>query len=208
LIAAHGVATLAVAADLALVHWAHYHELSEGRGTLAVVALAINFWLVGGDVVSVGLTQPAQGWRRWGWLTLLIGSAVAICIAMGIGILWLLGRDVPVHATAPRDIGVALLRMCVIAPVLEETIYRLAICLPLTISLGPWPAILVSGTVFAILHVVYGNPSPENLVGGFFLAWAFLKSASIAVPVVLHSLGNLCALAAQVAAWYWLRGGL
>ena len=52
----------------------------------------------------------------------------------------------------------------------------------------------------------YGNPSPENLVGGFFLAWAYLKSDSIIVPVVLHGLGNLAALAGQVATWYWLRG--
>jgi len=42
-------------------------------------------------------------------------------------------------------------------------------------------------------------------VGGFIPAWAFLKSESIAVPVLLHGLGNLCVLAAQVAAWYWLR---
>jgi membrane protease YdiL (CAAX protease family) len=56
------------------------------------------------------------------------------------------------------------------------------------------------------MHIVAGVPSPENLVGGFFLAWAFLKSSSIAVPVVLHSLGNLCALLGQVGAWYCLGG--
>ncbi len=44
------------------------------------------------------------------------------------------------------------------------------------------------------------------MVGGFFLAWAYLKSESLAVPVLLHGLGNLCALAGQVAAWSWLVG--
>ena len=46
----------------------------------------------------------------------------------------------------------------------------------------------------------------QPLRGGFFRAWAYLKSKSIAVPVVLHGLGNLCAQAAQVGAWYWFGG--
>lgn len=70
--------------------------------------------------------------------------------------------------------------------VLEETIYRLAPCAPLAIVLGPWRAIAVSGLVFGALHVVAGNPSPENVVGGFLLAWVYVKSGSIAVPVLLH----------------------
>jgi membrane protease YdiL (CAAX protease family) len=94
--------------------------------------------------------------------------------------------------------------MCVVAPVLEEVLYRLALCVPLAVWLGPWTAIVVSGLAFAGLHVAAGNPSPENLVGGLFLAWAYLKSESIFVPVLLHSLGNLCALAGQVGTWYWL----
>src|SRR5439155_10185900 len=100
----------------------------------------------------------------------------------------------------------SFLRMCVFAPVLEEAVYRLALCVPLAVWLGPWRAIVVSGLAFAGLHVAYGNPSPENLVGGLFLAWAYLKSESIVVPVVLHSLGNLCVLILQVGAWYWLGG--
>jgi membrane protease YdiL (CAAX protease family) len=59
---------------------------------------------------------------------------------------------------------------------------------------------------FGGLHVAYGNPSPENLVGCLFLAWAYLKSESIVVPVVLHGLGNLCVLALQVGAWYFWGG--
>jgi membrane protease YdiL (CAAX protease family) len=70
----------------------------------------------------------------------------------------------------------------------------------------PWTAVTVSGLAFAALHIVHGNPSPENLVGGFFLAWAYLKSGSIYIPILLHSLGNFVAWAGQVAAWYWLRG--
>lgn len=90
----------------------------------------------------------------------------------------------------------------------QVSIYRLILCVPLTVLLGPWRTVAVSGLAFGGLHWAYGTPSPENLVGGFLLAWAYLKSGSIAVPVMLHGLGNLFALAAQVGTWYWLQGAV
>jgi CAAX protease family protein len=59
-------------------------------------------------------------------------------------------------------------------------------------------------TAFAALHLIYGNPSPENLAGGLFLARVYLKSEGLALPILLHSLGNLLALLMQVGAWFWL----
>jgi membrane protease YdiL (CAAX protease family) len=137
---------------------------------------------------------------------LWIGLAVAGSLVVGLGVWVLSGHELPVYATSPSEMGRSFLRMCVIAPVLEEVVYRLAPCVPLAVLFGPWKAIVVSALAFAGMHIVAGVPSPENLVGGFFLAWAYLKSSSIAVPVVLHSLGNLCALLGQVGAWYCLGG--
>jgi membrane protease YdiL (CAAX protease family) len=202
---ATAVAPLAVAADLALVLWNRYPVSIEGRGVLALIALAINLRLVQGDTASIGLVMPLQGWRYWGRMALLIGLVVAACILVGLGAWVLSGHELPIYATDPGDLGASFLRMCVFAPVLEETTYRLVVCVPLSVWLGPWKAIAVSGLAFGGLHVTYGNPSPENLVGGFFLAWAYLKSESIVVPVLLHGLGNLAALAGQVGTWYWLR---
>ncbi len=200
-------AALVVAADLALVRWNRDPESAEGRAVLALIALAANLRLVQGDLASAGLRlTPVQGWWYWVQVSALIGLAVAACLLVGWGAWVLSGHELPVYATAPGDVGASLLRMCVFAPVVEETTYRLAVCMPLAVRPGPWKAIAVSGLAFGGLHVACGNPSPENLVGGFFLAWAYLKSESIAVPVLLHGLGNLCALAAQVGAWYWLQG--
>jgi membrane protease YdiL (CAAX protease family) len=64
----------------------------------------------------------------------------------------------------------------------------------------------LSGITFGMLHILNGNAAADNMVAGFFLGWAFLKSGSIVVPIVLHSLGNLCVLASWVATWYWQRG--
>jgi uncharacterized protein len=204
---ASAIAAVVVAADRALVWWNRYPQSTEGRSVLALIALAANLRLVQGDLASRGFRlTPLQGWWYWGRLSLLMGLAVAACIVGGLGIWALSGHELPVYATPPGEIGATFLRMCVFAPVLEETTYRLAVCMPLAVLLGPWKAIAVSGLAFSGLHLAYGNPSPENLVGGFFLAWAYLKSESIVLPVLLHSLGNLCALAGQVGTWYWLGG--
>ena len=81
------------------------------------------------------------------------------------------------------------------APLLEETIHRLAFCTAAVAVSGRWPTIAASRLLFGALHIFYGNPDPSNMVGGFVLAWSFLKSGSILVPVALHSLGNLGLLA-------------
>jgi membrane protease YdiL (CAAX protease family) len=209
LAAASAVGAVVVAADFALVCWDRYLLSIEGRGALAVIALAAQLRLVNGDLASVGLRlTPTQGWWFWGRASLVIGLVVLACLVVGLGAWVLAGRELPLYATPPADIGTAFLRMCLFTPVQEEATYRLALCVPLAVLIGPWGAIVVSGLVFGGLHWAGGTPSPENLVGGFLLAWAYLKSESIAVPVLLHGLGNLCALAAQVGIWYWLRSAV
>jgi len=201
---ASAVGAMVVVADLALVRWATYAEALEGRRVLAVVALAVHLRLTHGDLASVGLQTPNQGWRWWVRVSLWIGLAVAACVVIGLGLWVVCGGKLPVYATPPSDTGWSFLRMCVFAPVLEEVVYRLALCVPLAVWLGPWRAIVVSALAFAGLHLAAGSPSPENLIGGFFLAWAYLKSESIVIPVLLHSLGNLFALVAQIWTWFWL----
>ena len=207
LIIATVVGMVAIVADLALVWWNHYPESIEGRGVVALVGLAANLYLVRGDLASVGLTVTTiEGWRYWLRATVLIGLVIACCIVVGWGVWLLLGQELPSYTTPPQASGVAFLRMCVFAPVLEEVTYRLLVCVPLAAWRRPWLAIAASGVSFGGLHLVYGNPSPENLLGGLFLAWAYLKSGSIYLPVALHSLGNLCVLVGRIADWYWLSG--
>ena len=204
------IGALLVAVDFALVCWwnnyLNYVTATEGRGVVALFGLAAYVYLVPGDLKSLGLTlRPIQGWWYWFKATLLIALAVAALIAASLDALVLLGRQLPIRTTEPKYIGISFLHMCVFAPVLEETIYRLLICVPLAGWKRPGMAILASGLIFAALHFLYGNPSPENIFGGLFLAWAYLKSETIVVPVLLHAIGNFFGLAMQVAAWYYLK---
>jgi uncharacterized protein len=214
------VGGFAVAADFALVWWNHYPESLEGRFVLALLGFAAFVYVAKGDVASLGLTLvPVQGWRYWFKATLLIAAAVAAFIltvavvAVAAFFLaahgdWaLVGNRMlrSMHTTSPSNIGAAFFRMCLTAPVLEETTYRLLLCVPLAACGRARSAIVVSGLLFAALHFLYGNPSPENLIGGLFLAWAYLRSGTILMPLLLHSFGNFLVLLIQVACWYWLQ---
>ena len=105
-------------------------------------------------------------------------------------------------ARPPARLLDAFLPACVNAPIIEETIYRLILCVPAVCLLRPAGAIVLSGAVFAAYHFTSGVASPDNFVAGYILCWAYLKSGSLLVPMVLHALGNLCILLLQLGAWH------
>lgn len=197
-----GVAVGTVLLDLCLIR---YNFSERDRLTLALVAFAIIVYLSHGDLKSIGLqSRPVQGWAVWVRTSIKIAFVVAICIVTGWGLCYLAGYQIPFHLIPPSHFIPRLIHMCFVAPVLEETIYRVIVCVPLVSVIGCWKTITVSGVLFALLHILYGNPSPENLIGGLFLAWAYLKSETILLPVLLHSLGNLLVLVGNIALWYFL----
>ncbi|MDR3618585.1 MAG: type II CAAX endopeptidase family protein [Paludisphaera borealis] len=200
------VAGAVVLADFWLVHRGEAN-LWRMRAAPPFLALAVYLILARGDRASVGLTlRPIQGLRYWSIATLVIGAAIGAIILLAGASAWLLGLEVPSPSIRPEDAPERLISMCVMAPVVEEATYRLGFCAGAVPVLKPWGTIALSGVVFGLLHVQYGNPAPDNLVAGFFLGWAFFKSGSILVPVALHSLGNLCVLALWLGSWYWRHG--
>lgn len=181
-----------------------FHFDAMHRGALAILSLTLIVGLTEGDRTSLGLRlAPRQGWAPWIRITAVIGVSVAVCIALGIGAMHLAGRQIPFYTTAPDRFVDRLLDMCFAYPILEETIYRVVVCVALVPVIGCWRTITFCGILFGALHVAYGNPSPENLVGGFFLAWAYLKSETILIPFILHAGGNLIVLFSQTAGWYF-----
>ncbi len=166
--------------------------LQFARPLLALIAVLAYLALARGDRVSVGLTAaPRQGWRFWlttgGWL-----GVVVIGAAVPLGLVWRqIGWGWDAVAEAFADNEWPLVDCVIRFPVFEEFIYRLAICVPIAARFGTRPAIAVSGSLFIAIHLIYGVANPVNVIAGFLLAWTFLKSNSIVVPILLHALGNL-----------------
>jgi membrane protease YdiL (CAAX protease family) len=197
-----GLATVAL--DWWLIWLDRYPESHEGRWALALLGCLMQLRLANGDLASIGLVAPRGGWRRW---LQTAGCLLIVAAALG-GIVftaWSLSdKPLPKHLLARQNLRPALVPMCILAPLLEESLYRAVLCVGVAAVLGDRWAIAASGVAFALLHVFYGNPSPENLLGGFVLGWAFLRSGSLFVPLLLHAGGNAVVWLVHVGAHAFL----
>jgi membrane protease YdiL (CAAX protease family) len=196
-------AWIALGIALASIGGDFFLESFRLRSFLTGASVLILVLLAQGDRASLGLViRPRPSYRYWVKATLGTGAAVAGFCIVAVFLLWIIGIHMPIPARGPEQILSALGSYCISAPVLEEALYRLVLCVALVRIVGRWWTIFASGAIFAALHFIWGNASPDNFIAGYFLAWAFLKSGSILIPIGLHSLGNLCVLALHLANWY------
>jgi membrane protease YdiL (CAAX protease family) len=197
------LAVVVVSLDIGTIWWQPLCIWTEWNVTLAPLVL-LAFVLpsrISRESLGLRLT-PIQPIRYWVRFTVIIAAAMLVFILICALIVKALGFEIPVHKMPPDRIVMHLFHACLVAPLVEELIYRFAICVPATAILGPTGAILLSGVVFAGLHFAYGNPGPDNFVAGYILAWAYLKSGSILVPISLHALGNSVAVFFNTLNWY------
>jgi uncharacterized protein len=197
------VAVVAVLGDVALV--AGGVATDYARLLVSVPAAVALFWLGRFDPGSLGLTlRPRPGWGYWLRVTLWLGAAMGLLLAAYCAVF-------PKELEQWRHLGTAaaadpwrqVKHSCVMAPVVEELPYRVLLCSPLVVILRERWTIALSGAIFAALHFLYGTASPENFVAGYVLAWAYLASGSVAVPVGLHALGNLATILSNIALSRW-----
>ena len=167
---------------------------------LALFGLVSVLCLNDGDLSVLGFRlSPVQGWLYWCRLTCWFGLAIGIAVLACTGIWLAFAWPLPIQRTPPTMI--ALIHMCIDAPLSEEIIFRALLTVAVLPTLGERGTIVFGGVVFAALHVFHGNPGPDNQLAGFMLGWAFLKGKSILVPLAMHSAGNMIALVIQIAAW-------
>ncbi len=170
---------------------------------LALTGLVAVLCCGNGDVPELGLQlMPLQGWRYWCRVAIQFGLFIALLLAIYVAVVLSLGRGFESLVYRVGSVPESFVRMCVVAPVAEEIIFRALLTVAVLSSLGERGTIAVSGIIFAAIHILGGNASPENQIAGFLLAWAFLKSRTILVPIAFHFGGNLFALAGQIAFGY------
>ncbi|MBO4444642.1 MAG: CPBP family intramembrane metalloprotease [Bacteroidaceae bacterium] len=82
-----------------------------------------------------------------------------------------------------------ILSIALVAPILEECLFRGAIEGHLLTKMKPWAAILVSAAVFGIIHM---NPAQVfyAFLVGIVLGWLYWRSGSIVPSTVAHILNN------------------
>ena len=190
--AALAAAALGLAA-VAYVMFGDYPPLPYPQWTtsliVAAVVLAGFVALAGWSPTGLGLRlRPRQGWRWWVRVSILLGLGFAAVCAAALGVLYALDlmpdAEPPVVTSWTEEIVIGM----VAAPVCEELVFRLGLAPPLARLLGPWPAILIIGTIFAAAH--HGALAPTNALAGYLFTWSYLASGSLVIPIVFHAIGN------------------
>jgi hypothetical protein len=135
--------------------------------------------------------------------TVLLGVSALVVLRVGTGIQLVLTHqtkhvqagfehfDVVTHAPAFTAIGVTLgvVTMVLVAPLVEEIIFRGLLFGALVQRMGVLASALVTALIFGVIH---GDPVlfPTLAALGFVTALAYAATGNLWVPITLHALNN------------------
>ncbi len=96
----------------------------------------------------------------------------------------------------PYQIVIYFISVAIIPPVVEELLFRGAICKSLTVY-GKTTAVVISAILFALMHsnaeqLIY------TLVAGVFLGIIYVETKSIIFPILLHFVNNAFSAVEQI----------
>jgi hypothetical protein len=179
----------------------------------ALIMMARRWW--GSSPAELGLRAPESGSAVWFVKTaLVLGGAYAILGTL-LGFAFYRGRLDEFSAgsrawlTSP-EIAAWLVSGLIVAPLVEELVFRGVLYPALRDRTGRAGAIVLSAAVFAAAHVLWSwklfIPWTQFL-GGIVFAWAYERTRSLVFPAVFHFLGNAGLLALN-AALAWRPGWL
>jgi membrane protease YdiL (CAAX protease family) len=86
-----------------------------------------------------------------------------------------------------------LLQVAVLAPIIEEILFRGIIMHGLMRNYRSWYAILLSGILFSVFHL---NPWQMSYTFflGLLLGWVMVRTRSLPLAIIIHSINNLIVL--------------
>jgi uncharacterized protein len=178
--------------------------------------------LIWAIIVSGGLTVALLGWRlsrdgraaqlgltHFGRLPLLqaLGLAVLV-VAISFGFNWLYqtyvipGIDMQKEITellkkiprTPVNIALGFTAVAVMAPLVEELLFRGYLQTALSHRMPPLAAVALSALAFAAVHMQF-YATPALWVLGFAFGYLYYKTGSLRFNIVLHMFNNGLALA-------------
>ncbi len=157
-----------------------------------------------------GPTQPTGSWLALGFG--VVAGIATLFAAYGVNILLtlLIGIEDPVEQQLLQDAlagGMTLLLAgfiaVVLAPIVEEVVFRGILFRALGDRIGVWLAAIVSSAIFAVIHIEVVLSQPVALGGlfavGMVLALAYQWTGNLLVPVVGHAVFNAASIGLALA---------
>jgi len=145
---------------------------------------------------------PAVGWLCVAWLAFFTFSAIWSVFMNAVGVK--LNDDLPEQLGVGNSnvslVFVAVL-VCVIAPMAEEFFFRGFLFGALRGYLKLWPAALITGLVFGLIHFKLEFLAPLAVLG-VALCLLYAQTGSLLPCIALHSLNNSLAFGVTQG-WTW-----
>ncbi len=178
-------------------------EDSLYSGTLTGLVMSILFT---GGVYVIALRPYNLSWRAVGfnsfqtsywksiitWTVFLIGTSLIIVILME-----LLGGTSENTKTQSLQSNMGILSFliafvsaAVISPIYEEIFYRGFLYRWFRVKLGVPAGILLSSSVFMLVHIPTYNTLPVNFLTGVIFSWTYEKTGSIYPGMIIHGVFN------------------
>jgi membrane protease YdiL (CAAX protease family) len=151
-------------------------------------------WLSRRSLGDLGLRAPSAAEVRWG----VGGGALMLAVALAVAalqsvVLHLKSEQLPVQllssAHDPLLIAGFALLACVLAPLVEESVFRGFVFNALGRYLPFWPAAVLSGAAFALAHWDASAFAPL-CAGGVVLAWVYRRSGALIGSMIAHGTFN------------------
>lgn len=192
-------------ADLTLDEKAELLFLDQGITTAAVLVVLFNltksFQPLPDDVYRYDLREPfnlQKGWLLWAVIG-LVGALGAIAL-IGVAMSFFSGEN-PQRETdslvrlLPLIGSSSVSTVClvgitgVLAPLLEETLFRGFFMTSLTKWVPTPVAVVISASVFALAHLTPGE-FPQLFVLGTALGLSYAQTRNLLTPITIHSIWN------------------
>lgn len=189
------------------------NQVAATAAGVGVINLAVRkFRPLPPDLLRVdlrGAFRKPDGWAAWGLLGVLLSPAVVYLASVASEAL---GTENPAArgtADAVSQIlsldgltfGSLFITTAVLAPVLEETVFR-GFLLPSLAKYMPTPAaVLLSSLAFGLVHLS-PRDTPQLTALGILLGFSYVRSRNLLTPMIIHGTWNgtvLCVLYALQA---------
>ncbi len=211
---------LAIAAAMNAEHGVSQAELMQSLSDTSVIALPAIWATLISNIFVLGILWlflrrgnrlQRLGWHRWSvinwWKT---AALFVICVAAALSFnyvytnyifpdLDMQGAMRELFAAIPQTLGNQLLlflTVAVVAPIVEEVIFRGLLQNSLANYLPPWAAIILSAFIFALIHFQPEALGPLMALGAAF-GVIYHITKSLRVTILLHVFNNAAALALE-----------
>ncbi|XP_051122349.1 uncharacterized protein LOC127245479 isoform X2 [Andrographis paniculata] len=191
--------------ELSLDQKAEILFLDQGIATTVVLAvlysLTKSFSPLPDDIYQYDWREPfnlQKGWLLWAGVGL--GGALAAIALTGFALSFFSGETPQRETDAlvrllPLIGSSAISTAClvgitgVLAPILEETVFRGFFMVSLTKWLPTPLAVLLSAAVFAVAHLTPGE-FPQLFVLGIALGFSYAQTRNLLTPITIHAFWN------------------